>query len=69
LARDDLERAGLIWGAVSDQVGGMLGPRAARWRDELQGEARPAFVDAAARGRGLELWDAAAFALRDDRSE
>ena len=65
LARDDLERAGLLWGAVSEQVGGMLGPRALRWRDELRSEARPAFVAAVARGRGLELWDAAALALAE----
>jgi predicted ATPase/DNA-binding SARP family transcriptional activator len=69
LARDDLERAGLLWGAISDQVGGMLGPRAIRWRDELRREARPAFLEALARGRELELWDAAAVALADDDSQ
>jgi predicted ATPase/DNA-binding SARP family transcriptional activator len=65
LARDDLERAGLLWGAVSEQIGGMLGPRALRWRDELRNEARPTFVAAVARGRGFELWDAAALALAE----
>ena len=65
LARADLERAGLLWGAVSEQVGGMLGPRASRWRDELRSESRSEFVAAVARGRGLELWDAAALALAD----
>jgi predicted ATPase/DNA-binding SARP family transcriptional activator len=63
LARDDLERAGLLWGAISQQAGGMLGPRAVPWRDELRAETRPAFRDALDRGRELELWDAAAVAL------
>jgi hypothetical protein len=63
LARDDLERAGLLWGAISEQAGGMLGPRAQRWRDDLRGETRPSFLAAAERGRELELWDAAAVAL------
>ena len=44
----------------------MLGPRATRWRDELRAEKRPAFLAAVARGRELELWDAAAVALTDD---
>jgi predicted ATPase/DNA-binding SARP family transcriptional activator len=69
LARDDLERAGLLWGAVSEQVGGMLGPRALGWRDELRREGRPAFVAAVERGRDLELWDAAAIALADGETQ
>jgi predicted ATPase/DNA-binding SARP family transcriptional activator len=65
LARDDVERAGVLWGAISTQAGGMLGPRAMRWRDELHAETRPAFLAAVERGRRLELWDAAAVALAD----
>jgi predicted ATPase/DNA-binding SARP family transcriptional activator len=65
LARDDLERSGLLWGAMSEQAGGMLGPRAMRWRDELRAETRPEFLAAVVRGRELELWDAAALALAD----
>ncbi len=69
LARDDLERAGLLWGAIAEQVGGMLGPRAVRWRDELRAETRPSFLAAVMRGRELELWDAAAVALAEEASE
>jgi hypothetical protein len=69
LARGDLERAGLLWGAISGQAGGMLGPRAMRWRDELRAETRPEFLAAAVRGRELELWDAAAVALAEEASE
>jgi hypothetical protein len=47
----------------------MLGPRAIPWRDELRREARPAFLEALARGRELELWDAAAVALVADESQ
>jgi predicted ATPase/DNA-binding SARP family transcriptional activator len=65
LAGDNLERAGLLWGAISGQAGGMLGPRAVRWRDELRAETRPEFLAAVERGRELELWDAAALALAD----
>jgi predicted ATPase len=68
LAQDDLERAGVLWGAISEQVGGMLGPRALRWRDELRAEMRPAFLAAMVRGRDFELWDAAAFALAEPAS-
>jgi hypothetical protein len=65
LAGDNLERAGLLWGAISGQAGGMLGPRAVRWRDELRAETRPEFLAAVERGRELELWDAAALAIAD----
>jgi len=47
----------------------MLGPRAIPWRDELRREERPGFLEALARGRELELWDAAAVALADDESQ
>jgi tetratricopeptide (TPR) repeat protein len=69
-ARDELVRAGLLWGAVLANAEQRLGIHASRWRDELRDEARPAFLDAVARGRTLELRDAAAIALgRDARAE
>jgi predicted ATPase/DNA-binding SARP family transcriptional activator len=65
LARGDLERAGMLWGAVSDRGRGEWAGPSARWRDELSEETRPGFVAAFARGRALEMWDAAAIALAD----
>jgi predicted ATPase len=63
LARDDLERAGLLWGAADAE-----GARIPRWADErarragsLLEEEREPFV--AARDRALDLWDAVAIAL------
>lgn len=68
LARGDLERAGLLWGAADAE-----GERLPRWPDErdrragaLVGEERGSFVRARERGRGLDLWDAAAVALGED---
>ena len=65
LARGDLERAGLLWGAADAE-----GERLPRWPDErerragaLVDEAREQFVAARERGRALDLWDAAAIAL------
>jgi len=63
LARDDLERAGLLWGAVSGQGERRLGIYARRWGDDLREETRPAFLAAFARGRELELREGAAIAL------
>jgi len=70
LARDDLKRAGLLWGAVSADARGM-GPLTARWAGELRlrGETEPAFLEAAERGRGLELDDVAALALGQSLDE
>jgi predicted ATPase/DNA-binding SARP family transcriptional activator len=67
LARDDLERAGVLWGAVATDARGM-GPLTARWAGELrlQEATKPAFLDAVERGRGLQLDDVAAIALADD---
>jgi hypothetical protein len=65
LARRDLARAGLLWGAVATIVGDLLGVQTRRWGEELREETRPEFVAAAARGRELELWDVAAMALSD----
>jgi predicted ATPase/class 3 adenylate cyclase len=65
LARDDLERAGLLWGAAEKE-----GESLPRWADErarrigpLLAEDREPVVAARERGRGLELWDAAGIAL------
>ena len=35
---------------MSEQAGGMLGPRAQRWRDELRAETRPEFLAAVVQG-------------------
>jgi hypothetical protein len=63
LARDDLDRAGVLWGAVVGHGEHKLGMQYMHWRDDLRKEARPAFVEALARGRKLELGGAAAIAL------
>jgi predicted ATPase/class 3 adenylate cyclase len=67
LARGDLERAGLLWGAAETE-----GERLPRWNDErgrrggaLLENARETFADARGRGRELDLWDAARIAFRD----
>ena len=69
LARGDLEQAGLLWGAAETE-----GKSLPRWPDErarrggaLVEEDREAFADARERGRALDLWDAAAVALGEDR--
>ena len=68
LARGDLERAGLLWGAAEKE-----GERLPRWPDErarrlgsLVEEDREPVVAARESGRALDLWDAAALALGDD---
>jgi predicted ATPase len=68
LARGDLERAGLLWGAAE-----LEGESLPRWPDErarrigaLGDEDREAVVEARERGRTLDLWDAAAIALGED---
>jgi hypothetical protein len=65
LARGDLERAGLLWGAADKE--GETRPRWADERDRRGGalveENREPFVQARERGRALDLWDAAAIAL------
>jgi ATP/maltotriose-dependent transcriptional regulator MalT len=65
LARGDLERAGLLWGAAEKEAESLP-----RWADErarrggaLVEESRGSFADARERGRALDLWDAAALAL------
>jgi predicted ATPase/class 3 adenylate cyclase len=67
LARDDLERAGLLWGAADQEAESL--PRWANERARRAGalleEERKPFSDARERGRGLDLWDAAAIALGD----
>jgi len=67
LARDDLERAGLLWGAAENEAQSLP-----RWSDEqaqrggpLVEESAEAFVAARERGRGLDLWDAASVAFGD----
>jgi predicted ATPase/class 3 adenylate cyclase len=67
LARDDLELAGVLWGAVSRQGEEKFGIQMRRWADALREERRPAFLAAVARGRELDLWDAAALALGEEK--
>jgi tetratricopeptide (TPR) repeat protein len=64
LAREDLERAGVLWGAVSADARG-LGPLTARWAGELRlrEETDPVFLAAAERGRALQLDEVVAVAL------
>ena len=66
LARGDLERAGLLWGAAEKE-----GESLPRWPDErarrggaLVEEEREPFAAASDRGRSLDLWDAAEIAGR-----
>jgi predicted ATPase len=68
LARGELERAGLLWGAAEKE-----GESLPRWPDErarrigaLAEEDRDAVLAARDRGRALDLWDAAAIALGED---
>ncbi len=63
LARGDLDRAGVLWGAVSAHDERKWGVHAIRGAEEMRNESRPAFLAALERGRGLELWDAVAIAL------
>ena len=65
LARGDLERAGLLWGAAEREAESLP-----RWPDEraqrggpLLEESREAFVVGLNAGRELDLWDAAALGL------
>ncbi len=65
LARGDLERAGLLWGAAEKEAESLP-----RWPDErarrigtLAEEEREAVVAARERGRELDLWEAAEIAL------
>jgi len=65
LARGDLERAGLLWGAADKE-----GESLPRWADErarrigpLAEEERQPVLAARERGRELDLWDAAGIAL------
>jgi predicted ATPase/class 3 adenylate cyclase len=67
LARGDLERAGLLWGAAEEEAESLP-----RWADErarrigpLAEEERARVIEARERGRALDLWDAAALALGD----
>jgi predicted ATPase/class 3 adenylate cyclase len=67
LARNDLERAGLLWGAAEKEAESLPG-----WADErprrggaLLEEDREPFPGAVKRGRTLDLWDAAEIALAD----
>ena len=68
LARGDLERAGILWGAAERE-----GESLPRWPDErarrigaLTNEDREPVVAARDRGRALDVWDAAAVALGED---
>ena len=65
LLQGDLERAGILWGAVSRHGEKMFGLQTRRHATFLARESRPAFRAAVERGRELDLWDAAALALDD----
>ncbi len=58
LRRGDLERAGLLWGAVLRHGETLLGPRFRERAAELDEEDDPTFGSAVARGRELDLRDA-----------
>jgi tetratricopeptide (TPR) repeat protein len=67
LARGDLERAGLLWGAAEKEAESLP-----RWPDErvrrigaLAEENREPVLAARERGRALDLWDAVGIALED----
>jgi len=69
LARGDLRHAGLLWGAAEKEA-----QRLPHWSKErarrggpLLDEAADAFVTGEQAGRELDLWDAAAVALGEDR--
>ena len=69
-ARGDLRLAGLLWGAAEKEA-----QRLPRWADErrrrggpLLDETGEAFVSGESAGRELDLWDAAAVALGEERA-
>ncbi len=68
LARDELERAGLLWGAAEKEAEGLP-----RWPDEraqrggaLLEESSEPFLAAVERGRELDLWEAAELMVGED---
>jgi predicted ATPase/class 3 adenylate cyclase len=63
LARGDLDRAGLLWGAVCAHDERLWGVHALREAETMRMETRPVFITAFERGRELEFWDAVAIAL------
>jgi predicted ATPase/class 3 adenylate cyclase len=65
LAREDLELAGVLWGAASPHVVETIAMQTARWASELRSETRPEFVAAVSGGLELDLRDAAELALED----
>jgi ATP/maltotriose-dependent transcriptional regulator MalT len=65
-ARGDLDRAGVLWGAVSAHDERKWGIHAMRGAEEMRKETRPAFLAAFERGRELDLREAAAIALEVD---
>jgi predicted ATPase/class 3 adenylate cyclase len=69
LARGNLERAGVLWGAAETEAKAF--PRwpaeRARRAGALAEETREPFLAARNRGQELDIWDAAAIALDEDR--
>jgi predicted ATPase/class 3 adenylate cyclase len=69
LARGDLRRAGLLWGALEAETTRSPQPFWHRVRPERAGEllaeAEPEFLSALEEGTGLEFWDAVAIALEE----
>src|ERR1700745_1500216 len=68
LARGELERAGLLWGAADAEADSLpRGPdERGRRAGALLGEEGTPFTSAYERGRALDLWDAAAIALGEE---
>jgi predicted ATPase len=66
LARGDLERAGILWAAVSAHDERKWGVHAMRDAERMRNEANPKFLSALERGRRLELWEVVGIALGDD---
>ena len=69
LARGDLERAGVLWGAVSRNDERLWGVHAIRKAEGMRNETRPEYLAAFEHGRELELWDAVAVALAEDEAQ
>jgi predicted ATPase/class 3 adenylate cyclase len=64
LARDEPERAGLLWGAAESEFKSRPTRTDLEWfGGSLLAESGPSFTNAHERGRQLDLWDAVAIAL------
>ena len=72
-ARNDLRRAGLLWGALEAEAERSPHPTWQRVRPEraaqLLDETSAAFLSAVEDGRALDLWDAVDIALSEDEAQ